>query len=133
MSVVQILVILAILGGTFGAGWQVRDWKAAADERETLKKVIEDTNTAIKDNSEASEKLEKSLTKLRPIYRTINNEVQREVVQNTVYTDCVVTADGVRLINRAVHAANNPGQPDLPVPVTVIPPRQGNDGRPPQP
>jgi len=129
----SVIGIGVALIAAFAGGWQVRDWKAGADEREQLKQVIETTNKAIKDGAESSEKLEKSLTKLRPIYRTINNEVQREVVQHTVYTDCVVTPDGVRLVNRGVHAANNPGQPDLPVPITVIPPRQSNDGRPAQP
>lgn len=129
----QVIGIGIALIVAFGSGWQVRDWKAGADERAKLQEVIDSTNQAIKDNSEASDKLEKSLAKLRPVYRTINNEVQREIVEKTVYTDCVVTADGVRLVNRAVHAANNPGQPDSPVPVTVIPPRQSNDGRPSQP
>jgi hypothetical protein len=130
---VYLLVGIAAAALCFGGGWTVRDWKAGADERAQLKQIVDDTNKAIKDNSEASTSLEKSLSKLRPIYRTINNEVQREVVENTVYRDCIVTADGVRIVNRAVHAANNPGEPDLPVPVTVIPPRQGNDGRPPLP
>lgn len=133
MTLIQLLLGLAFFAAAFGGGWTVRDWKAGADEKARLEQVVDDYNKAVKTNAEASEKLEKSLGKLRPIYRTINNEVQREVVQNTVYTDCVVTADGVRLVNRAVHAANHPGEPDSPVPVTVIPPRQSNDGRPAQP
>lgn len=129
----QLIIGAIALAVAFGGGWTVRDWKAGADEAAALKQIAENYDKAVNANAEASEKLEKSLGKLRPIYRTINNEVQREVVENTVYRDCIVTADGVRIINRAVQAANNPGEPNSAVPVTVIPPRQSNDGRPPLP
>jgi hypothetical protein len=129
----QLIVAGIALAVAFAGGWTVRNWKAGADEAARLEQMVKDYDTVVNNNAEASKALEKSLGKLRPIYRTINNEVQREVVENTVYRDCVVTADGVRIINRAVQAANNPGQPDSPVPVTVIPPRQSNDGRPPLP
>ena len=129
----QILIALAVAAACFGGGWQVRAWKADADDKARLEKMVEDYHSAVKDGAEASEKLEKSLGKIKPVYRTINNEVQRTVVREPVYTDCIVTADGVQLVNRAVQAANNPGEPDLPVPVTVIPPRQVEHGGSPKP
>ena len=121
------------LAVAFGGGWQVRAWKSDADDKARMEAIVKQYNEAIDKNAKASEALEDKVGKLRPVYRTINNEVQREVVENTVYRDCVVTADGMRLVARAVATANAAGQSDSEVPVTVLPARKGDDGRPPLP
>lgn len=51
---------------------------------------------------------------LKPKYTTIQNEVQREIRTNTVYTDCKLTPYGLRLANEALSGAVSPSEVKLP-------------------
>lgn len=100
----------------FGAGWKTNGWMhdsaRLAEERARAEQVQKIAQAYDRNATE----LEAKLQRLRPIYRTINNEVQREIRQETVYRDCVLPAGGVSVLDRAVDAANNTGKPADPVP-----------------
>lgn len=43
-----------------------------------------------------------AIASIKPKYTTIQNEVQREIQTNTVFTDCKLPADSLRLVNQAL-------------------------------
>lgn len=56
-----------------------------------------------------------AIAKLKPRNVTIRQELEREIHTNTVYTDCRVPADGVRLANEALTGRPQPsGGGELP-------------------
>lgn len=48
----------------------------------------------------------KAIAELRPKYTTIQNEVQREIRTNTVFADCKLPVDSLRLVNQALNAGS---------------------------
>lgn len=44
-----------------------------------------------------------AIAAIKPKYTTIQNEVQREIRTNTVYADCKLPADGLRIVNQALN------------------------------
>jgi hypothetical protein len=55
------------------------------------------------------------IAKIKPKNVTIRQELEREIQTNTVYSDCRVPADGVRLVNEALTGrAERAGDRELP-------------------
>lgn len=57
------------------------------------------------------------LATIKPRFTTIQNEVQREIRTNTVFADCKLPADSLRLVNQALaggHRAEPAGGGKLP-------------------
>lgn len=55
-----------------------------------------------------------AIAKLKPKFTTIQNEVQREIQTNTVYTDCKLSPDGLLLANRALSGGLSASKSKLP-------------------
>lgn len=53
-------------------------------------------------------KIDEKLSNMQTVQKTINQKVIREVIKEPVYTNCVTTPDGVRLIEATI---GNRGQP----------------------
>lgn len=98
----------SILSAAWG-GWYLRDLQAEAVAASELRAEKHRERLA----DDVAKRTESALGTIRIENRTINNEVQREIRTRTVYRDCVLPADGVRLANEARSRA---GQPDRAVP-----------------
>lgn len=48
------------------------------------------------------------LATMKPQFTTIKNEVQREIRTNTVFADCKLPADSLRLVNQALSGGRGP-------------------------
>lgn len=48
--------------------------------------------------------LEDKLNNMHIEHKTINQEVIRETIKEPVYSNCITTPDGVRLIERAINS-----------------------------
>jgi dihydrodipicolinate reductase len=87
-----------VIGAVALVGWGgfrlgVDHEKAAqADQDAVVQKAVEEFKDA---NA-------KAVAGIRPRYTTIQNEVQREIKTNTVFVDCKLPADSVRLVNQAL-------------------------------
>ncbi len=63
-----------------------------------------------------------AIAKLKPRNVTIRQELEREIRTNTVYRDCRVPPDGVRLVNDAITGRAQPaGAGQLPAPDGAAP------------
>ncbi len=104
-------LLLAAVGACIGAffygqhiGEQGAEAQKARDER--IAKVAYDAG-----QQGAAE----AIAKLKPRNVTIRQEIAREIRENTVYRDCRVPADGVRLSNEALTGRAEPaGGGELP-------------------
>lgn len=68
-----------------------------------------DRADVVRETRDAAEKgAAAAIALLRPRNVTIRQELEREIQTNTVYRDCVVPADGVRILNEAIT-----GRPEL--------------------
>lgn len=58
-----------------------------------------------------------AIASIKPKYTTIQTEVQREILTNTVFADCKLPADSLRLVNQALNGGTvAPDRGKLPKP-----------------
>lgn len=95
-----IAALLAVLGA--GAG----GFKLGADH-ELASQAREDAHVA-KAVEAATNVSAQAIATLKPVYTTIQNEVQREIRTNTVFADCKLPVDSLRLVNQALGGGTIP-------------------------
>ena len=116
----RILFFVAAIAFAFIFGWKLRDLKAVAESDAVAsaglkaKEQMEQLANAVSANTEAA------IQNIRVENRTIYQRTQREITEKPVYHDCVLPADGVRLINAA--RAGSAGQLDGAVPTASATP-----------
>lgn len=92
-------LIIACLLAMAGAGWGgftlgVDHEKASQiDKKEVVAAAVE---AATKTSADV-------LATMKPTYTTIKSEVRREIQTNTVFADCKLPADSLRLVNQALN------------------------------
>lgn len=95
---------LALFGSGISIGIKWSDGRQAV-ENQHIAEAVDAANTASA----------QAIAGLKPKYTTIQNEVQREIRTNTVYSDCVIPASGLRLANQALNGGALPiGDSKLP-------------------
>jgi len=107
-------LIITALVAVMGAGWGgfrlgVDHQKATdADRQEDVRRAGE----------EAGKLAANAIAKMKPLQTTIQQEIQREILNNTVYVDCRHSPDGLRLLNAALTGgrAERTGGGQLPPP-----------------
>lgn len=107
----------ALLAGllAFGAGWQVRSWKADSD---AVAQVRADASTARKqaaNGDAAATRHESTRATLQRQDAVLVREIER-VVEKPVYRTECIDADGLRIIAAALSGAADPGEPAPAVP-----------------
>lgn len=97
MYVYAAILVAGLLGGFTGA-WQVQNWRHGAEQNVQAReeRAREETRKA------AQEGAAEAIAALKPVNTTIVQKVQREIQTNTVYRDCRLPADGMRLANEAI-------------------------------
>jgi len=104
LIIAAMLVALGAGAGGFKLG---ADHQLAAQAREQ-NHIAEAVDAA---NAAAAQ----AIAQIKPKYTTIQNEVQREIRTNTVFADCKLPADSLRLVNQALNGgAEAPGGGKLP-------------------
>lgn len=121
-AAVAVCVALAAYGG-----WWLRDLQAEASEAARLKAEAKADARLDELSDRVAKRTETALAGIRIENRTIYNETRREIETNTVYRDCVLPADGVRLANQA--RAGTARQSGGRVPAASAPASQGHNGR----
>jgi uncharacterized protein HemX len=104
LIIAALLSVLAAGAGGFKLG---ADHQLAAQAREQnhIAEAVDAANTAAA----------QAIAQIKPKYTTIQNEVQREIRTNTVFADCKLPADSLRLVNQALNGgAEAPGGGKLP-------------------
>lgn len=101
-------VALGVVGGAFAYGVSV-----GKDSEKATQARIDEATQATREAAEQG--AAKAIAQIKVTNTTIRGEVQREVQTNTVYRDCRVPADGLRLINEALKGqrAITPGSSQL--------------------
>jgi len=97
----RLVAILILIAAVFGAGVRYgttskqAEWDAAMlSSKDAQDKALQAAASAI--------------AQIEVKQQTIVQKVQHEVQTKTVYRDCVVPADGVRLLNAAIDARDKP-------------------------
>ena len=102
-----VAVLLAILGAGAGGFKLGADHEVASQARndEQIKKV---EDAVIAANATA-------IAQIKPRYTTIQGKLEKQYETNTVYRDCKLSDDGMRLANQALNAGTTtPGSGKLP-------------------
>ena len=99
-------------------GWHAHTIWDKAEERDRLATAIVSIQADVNDTRTMSESLQGTLANLRPTFTTINNEVQREILEKPVYLnpDCRLPDSGRLRLDTAIRAANAVGRHDSEVP-----------------
>lgn len=88
------ITVAAVLGALFAAyshGISVAEGRQAA------------ADLAITETREAAQQgAAEAISKIKVVNTTVRGEVQREIQTNTVYRDCKLPADGLRIANEAI-------------------------------
>lgn len=93
----RILLFLAAVVGAAGSGWYVRDLQAIADQQNQARA----TDIARILAGEVSAQTATAIANIKIENKTIHRELEREIVTKTVYHDCVLPDDGLRILNDA--------------------------------
>lgn len=106
-------IIIAMLVGVLAAG--AGGFKLGADH-EVAAQAREQNHIAEAVDA-ANATAAQAIASIKPKYTTIQNEVQREIRTNTVFTECKLPADSMRLVNQALNGgAITPDSGKLPKP-----------------
>ncbi|QOE32796.1 i-spanin [Achromobacter phage Mano] len=108
-AIIAALVAVCAVIGAYAYGVSMgKDREAATQAR--IDKAMQDTREA------AQQGAAQAIAQIKITNTTIRGEVQREIQTNTVYRDCRIPADGVRLINEAITGQRpvTPGGGQLP-------------------
>ena len=100
----RLLFLAGLAAGSASFGWYFRDLQAIADQENQVKA----TDIARQLAGEVSAQTAAAIANIKVENKTITQEVQREIVTKTVYRDCVLPADGLRILNEARGNATNP-------------------------
>jgi hypothetical protein len=97
-----ILIAGLLAGGT--SAWQVQSWRHGAEQnaQAMADRAREETRQA------AQQGAAEAIAALKPVNTTIVQKVQREIQTNTVYRDCRLPADGLRLANESITGRAEP-------------------------
>lgn len=108
MNPYLIIVFMLALAGAGVGGFKLgsdHEIASLAREREHIAEAVDAANTAAA----------QAIATLKPKFTTIQNEVQREVITKTIYSDCRHSPDGLRLANQALNGGTVPdGDSKLP-------------------
>lgn len=108
MSLAGVLIALLLaLAGAGGAYWQGRQDGRDAE----LAEAVRDQQVAKIASDAATRAVAQGLSGMKVVNRTIQNEVQRDVIEKPVYRDaaCRHDADSLQRINAALTGAAGPG------------------------
>ena len=114
MVSVKTAAIAAAILASIAAGWKLRDWQADAEAGARAGAELAAQRQIAQFAHAVSASTEAAIQNIRVENRTIYQRTQREITEKPVYHDCVLPADGVRLINAA--RAGSAGQSDGAVP-----------------
>lgn len=120
MILARYLVVVAVVLGSLVAAYAYG--VSVGKDRETATQArIDKSNSEVRDL--ALKSAAEAISKIKVQNTTIKGEVQREIQTNTVYRDCRLPVDGLRIINDALSGqrAISPGDSKLP--------RADSDGR----
>ena len=112
----RILFFVAAIAFSFILGWKLRDWKAVAESDALASAGLKAKEQMEQLANAVSAKTESAIQNIRVENRTIYQRTQREITEKPVYHDCVLPADGVRLVNAA--RAGSAGKSDNSLPAT---------------
>jgi len=98
----------------FAAGWQTSEWRRDSIEHHAAQLAAQhraETQAAL---DTVAKRTAEAISAIHIEYRTIHNTAVKEVIRDPVYIDCVVPADGSRLLNaaRAGNAESGSGRDD---------------------
>lgn len=103
----KLALAAAVLTSAAWGGWYLRDLQAEAASAMELRIAAESRKLA----DAVGLRTERAIGAIRIENQIINNEVQREIRTRTVYSNCVLPADGVRLANEARSRAGQSASP----------------------
>ena len=115
----QITIAVAV-AGLFLSGWFVRGWYEGSKDADRLEAEAQTRGLMVELANKVSESTETAIQGIRVENRIIYNEVQKEILREPVYRDCVLPDAGVRAANQARRGAAA-GQPDGKVPSATAP------------
>ena len=114
MASVKTAAIAAAILVSIATGWKLRDWQADAEAGARASAELAAQRQLAQFAHAVSARTESAIQNIRVENRTIYQRTQREITEKPVYHDCMLPADGVRLINAA--RAGSAGQSDDTVP-----------------
>lgn len=112
----QIAIAVAV-AGLFLSGWMTRGWYEGSKDADRLEAEAQNRGLMVELANKVSETTETAIQGIRIENRTIYNEVQKHILVEPVYRDCVLPDAGVRAANQA-RRGTAAGQPDGKVPGT---------------
>lgn len=127
-SRVKALVAITTVATAAYGGWWLRDLQAEAEAIAAAKAQLAADKRMAELADKVAVKTEEAINGIRIENRTIYNEVQREVQTNTVYRECRIPDDGLRLANAA--RAGSTRKPGASMPAASTASGEGNNGRP---
>ena len=114
MASVKTAAIAAAILVSIAIRWKLRDWQADAEAGARASAELAAQRQLAQFAHAVSARTEAAIQNIRVENRTIYQRTQREITEKPVYHDCMLPADGVRLINAA--RAGSAGQSDDTVP-----------------
>lgn len=98
---IKYYLAIAAAGALFAAGYQ---WRDMVEDGRRLDAEIERQKAQAQINKivdAIAKQNQRDIGKIRVENKTIYNETKREVLRDVVYKECIITDDGLRLINQS--------------------------------
>ena len=104
MPDIRLIAYGILAAGLVLSGWTLRSWYDGAQDAVRLAAEAQAQERMRVFSDAIAKSTEAAIQGIRVENRTINNEVQKEIIREPVYQSCVLPSSGRVLINRARRA-----------------------------
>jgi uncharacterized membrane protein YhiD involved in acid resistance len=95
-----VLIVILVLAA-FSAGYQVNEWVNKKKQLEALQEQVEADKDMRNRLFQISLDTQEAISNIRIENRTIYQKTEREILKEPVYTECFLTDEGLKLVNKA--------------------------------
>lgn len=96
--------ILVAVITIFMAGWTTCRWRYESTYKNQYLALIKQVNEAGRLEQEAKQQMQEKLNQYQR--KSENENIKKEADSHSVYDECAITDDGLRIINSAIVSAN---------------------------
>lgn len=93
-------MLIGAFVASFLGGWQANEWKASSDELVRIEAQLEAQRRMDNALYEISVQTQEAIAGITIENKTIYNETRREILREPIYTECILTPEGIKLGNR---------------------------------
>lgn len=102
----NIVVFAIAITIAFGAGWKIKGWRDDSQYKDHYVQAISALKAQDLANQKMAQEYQSKVSDYQNKVDVLNGQIKNEVVEHSIYSECVLPGSGVQLLNTTVDSAN---------------------------